>query len=181
MFPGATVPARILIYRIIDNITSVAGICNYTNTSSPAWKGCPHAKYDFYAKGREKTVDKIISKRNKQEMENDKKKSLEAMYKAKSIKVRPHIMLCSVCQYGLNIRPPYKEDNLPELVELISNNPDVLITMVEGADEMMCAPCPYRVPESSYCIWSGPVLADRYSELNCYNYLLAYLFLKVNW
>ena len=32
-----------------------------------------------------------------------------------------------------------------------------------------------------YDIWSGPVLADRYSELNCYNYLLAYLFLKVNW
>lgn len=85
-------------------------------------------------------------------MVKDKERSLEAMYNAEAVRVRPHILLCSVCQYGGGIRPPYPEDNLPELLQLILKEPDTLITMAPYADWMMCAPCPMRAPELNACV-----------------------------
>jgi len=152
MFPGVTVPARILLHRLFDNITTTTGLCGYGSKTSSAWTGCPFADSGRYEKGREKGIAAIIPPRGKKEMMRDKKKSLKAMYNAKSIRIRPHILLCSVCQIGQGIKPPYAEDNLPELLELIIKKPDTLITMAEGTDWMMCAPCPHRVPGPDFCI-----------------------------
>ena len=44
-------------------------------------------------------------------------------------------------------------DNLPELLTLIIKQDDVRITLVEGADWMMCAPCPSWTKEN-YCVHS---------------------------
>jgi len=83
----------------------------------------------------------------------EKKKSIEALANAKEVTIRPHILLCAVCQYGGGTRPPYKEDNLPELLDLILHkNPDVLIKFARGADWMICAPCPARVPQLNACV-----------------------------
>jgi hypothetical protein len=57
-----------------------------------------------------------------------------------------------VCQYGDGVRPPYKDDNLPELLDLIlTRKPDTPIRMARGADWMICAPCPGRIPELNAC------------------------------
>ncbi|MBM3235171.1 hypothetical protein FJZ31_02610 [Candidatus Poribacteria bacterium] len=154
LVPGVTVTARILFNRILDRITTVLGICGYDTVTSDVWKGCPKAMSGCYEKAREKGTAAIIPPRSEEEMEREKKESLEAMYKARKtgITIRPHILLCAVCQYGGGVRPPFKPDNLPELIQLILKEPDTLITLAEGADWMMCAPCPNCVPRLNACV-----------------------------
>ena len=152
LFPGSTLPARILFNRLLETIEGLSGICHYPEVTSPVWKGCPQADSDHYAKGRERGIDAIIPPRPESEMQQEKEASLAAMYQAEAIPVRPHILLCAVCQYGSGLRPPYPEDNLPELIELILREPDRLITLAPYADWMMCAPCPYRAPALNGCV-----------------------------
>jgi len=152
LFPGATLPARIIINRIYDRIEDVSQICGSGPAGVSAWKGCPKAEVDNYKKAREKGSGAIIPPRTKREMKKDKRESLAAMYKAGAIKVRPHILVCSVCQYGNGTMPPYPEDNLPELLQLVLKNPDIAITMARCADWMMCAPCPMRAPAINACV-----------------------------
>jgi hypothetical protein len=146
--PGSTLPARIIFNRLLETIEDTAEICG----GCSAWNGCPKASSGRYRKGREKGISAIIPPRDAQEMKTDKEKSLAAMYSAGAIGVRPHILLCALCQYGGGTRPPYPEDNLPELIQLILKKPDTLITMVPHADWMMCAPCPYRAPALNACV-----------------------------
>jgi len=152
--PGVTMPARILFHRLLDTITTVSGICGYDAATCDAWEGCPKARSGRYEKGREKGIGALISPRTEVEMVADKKKSLEAMYAARKtgITIRPHILVCAVCQYGGGTRPPYRPDNLPELLQLILKEPDTLITMAEAADWMMCAPCDHRATDLSACV-----------------------------
>ena len=150
--PGATLTARILFNRLLDRITTVSGICGYDTVTSDTWKGCPKAKGESYEKAREKGINALIPPRSNEEMEREKKRSLEAMYKAEAITSRPHILVCAVCQFGGGTRPPFKPDNLPELLVLIREKPDTLITMAPAADWMMCAPCPNRAPELNACV-----------------------------
>lgn len=152
LVPGCVLPARIIFNRVLERIETVSGICGYRSLTSDAWKGCPKADSGNYEKGREKGIEAIIPARDEGEMKRDKKESIEAMHNAESISVRPHILLCAVCQYGGGTRPPYPEDNLPELVQLMLKDPNVLITMAPCADWMMCAPCPARVPALNGCV-----------------------------
>ncbi len=152
LFPGCTLPARMLLHRVLAQIDENADICGDA-TATGAWSGCPKAQSGCYQRGRAKGIDAVIPPRPVDEMQQEKQVSLEAMHKADAIRVRPHILLCAVCQYGGGLRPPYKADNLPELLDLILHqNPDVLITFARQADWMMCAPCPARVPELNACV-----------------------------
>ena len=170
--PGSTLPARTLLKRLLLRITSVAGLCGYNAVTSDAWKGCPKARSGQYEAGRRKGIDAIVPPRSEADMQRDKQKSLQALYSAKEVRVRPHILLCSICQYAGGARPPFKEDNLPELLELVlKKNPEVPITLVRGADWMMCAPCPSRVPELNACV-CGPIgSGGLYNELKDLNVL----------
>ncbi|MFH1267489.1 MAG: hypothetical protein ABIK89_17335 [Planctomycetota bacterium] len=152
--PGVTLSARILFNRLLDRITTVSGICDYEAATSDGWKGCPKAKSGRYEKAREKAAEAIIPPRSEEEKAGQKKASLEAMYQAKTtgMAVKPHLLLCAVCQYGGGSRPPFKPDNLPELIQLILKEPDALITMTEGAPWMMCGPCPAHAPELNACV-----------------------------
>lgn len=151
--PGCTLPARALLLTVLRQIPTVSGICGYGTVTSEGWKGCPKAASGCYEKGRQKGIEALIPPRTEAEMAEEKKKSLAALAAAKEVTIRPHILLCAVCQYGGGLRPPYKEDNLPELLEVILHkNPDVMITMARGADWMMCAPCPRRVPAMNACV-----------------------------
>lgn len=162
--PGITLPGRILLHRIWDRIESVKGICDCGDDSSESCKGCPKAGSGFYEKGRQISLlysvpgwnsqldfteadlggakGAIIVPRTKEERRSAKKRSIEAMEKAKAIGVRPHILICAICQYGLGDRPPFETDNLPEMIQLIIKNPEAKIKIAEAADWMMCAPCP---------------------------------------
>ena len=152
--PGVTLSARILFNRLLDRIETVSGICDYEAVTSDAWKGCPKAKSGCYEKAREKGAKVIIPPRNEEEMTRDKKESIADMYEAKTtgIAVKPHLLLCAVCQYGGGTKPPFKPDNLPELIQLVLKEPDTLMTMTEGAPWMMCGPCPNRAPELNACV-----------------------------
>ena len=154
LVPGVTVTARILFNRLLDRITTVAGICGYDTVTADAWRGCPKANSGCYERAREKGIAAIIPPRAEDELASEKEASLEAMYEAKAtgIASRPHILVCAVCQFGGGTRPPFKPDNLPELIALIREEPDTLITMAECADWMMCGPCPSRAPELEACV-----------------------------
>ena len=151
--PGSTLPARTLFMRVLKQIASVAGICGYAAVTSDAWQGCPKAKSGNYEKGHQKGIGALVPPRSEEEMAKEKVASLKAMYAAKEVTIRPHILLCAVCQYGGGTRPPLKADNLPELIQMILHKrPDVLIKLVEGADWMMCAPCPNRATALNACV-----------------------------
>jgi len=152
--PGVTLSARILFNRLLERVKTVSGICAYDVVTSDAWKGCAKAKSGRYEKALGKGIKAIIPPRSEEEMTRDKEESMADMYKAKraGIAVKPHLLLCAVCQYGNGTRPPFKPDNLPELIQLILKEPDTLITMAEGAPWMMCGPCPNRAPELNACV-----------------------------
>jgi len=151
--PGATLPARALLLTVLRRISSVAGICGYASVTSEGWKGCAKAASGSYEKGHQLGITALIPPRSEKEMAEEKRKSVEALAAAKEVTIRPHILLCAVCQYGGGLRPPYKADNLPELLDLILHkNPDVLIKFARGAYWMMCAPCPNRAVKLNACV-----------------------------
>lgn len=162
--PGITLPARIILHRIWDRIESVSGICDSEEVRSDAYKGCPKAGSGCYEKGRETCLQyavpgcgsqlgfseadlpdakyAILVPRTKEERAEAKRRSLGMMHSAEAIAVRPHILMCAICQYGGGIRPPLETDNLPEMIQLILKNRNAKIKIAESADWMMCAPCP---------------------------------------
>ncbi|NQU10313.1 hypothetical protein HQ590_05960 [bacterium] len=152
LFPGCTLPARILFHRLLDTIEDVAGICRYPSATADAWRGCPAADRGNYQRGREKGIQALAPPRTEQEMRTAKEESLAAMHGAEAVAVRPHMLLCAVCQYGNGTRPPFPEDNLPELIELVLKKPNTLIRMAPGAEWMMCAPCPCRSAQHQACV-----------------------------
>ena len=159
--PGSTLPARTLFSTLLKGVRTVSGICGYGTVTGEAWEGCPKAESGNYERGYEKAAREIWfsqlsnafdTPRTEEEMALDKQKSLEALYSADVVTIRPHILVCAICQYGEGLRPPFKEDNLPELIDLIINkNPNILLRMAKGADWMMCAPCPARNTELNCC------------------------------
>jgi hypothetical protein len=171
--PGSILPVRVLLGRLFKAIRSVSGICGYDTVTSEAWRGCQRAKSGCYEKGHAKGIKAIIPPRSQEAMKEDKKTSLQDMYQADTIKIRPHILLCAVAQYGGGTRPPFEPDNLPEMIQHILKNPETPITLVSGADWMMCAPCPSRVPESNACVCGAICSGGLYNEMKDLNVLQA--------
>jgi len=170
--PGCVLPARILLKHLLNKIRTTAEICGYESVTSADWVGCPRAKSGSYEKGLKKGIAALVPPRSEQELVREKEASLKALYEAKEIRIRPHILLCSVCQYGGGVRPPFKPDNLPEFVEMVlTKRPDIPVTLVRGADWMMCAPCAGRVVELNACV-CGPIgSGGLYNELKDLNVL----------
>jgi hypothetical protein len=167
--PGCTLPARALFKTLLMGVSTVSGLCSYGAATGKAWQGCPKAATTNYERGFEKGVGAIIPPRTAEEMAAEKKKSLEAFDKATEVPVRPHILVCAVCQYGEGLRPGYKEDNLPELLDrIIHRDPDLRLRMAPGADWMICAPCPGRNPDLSCCthVWGNGELDSQQRDLN---------------
>lgn len=167
--PGCTLPARALFKTLLMGLNTVSGLCAYQAVTGAAWKGCPKAASGNYERGCEKGIQALVPPRTEEEMAKEKTRSLEALRAASVVPVRPHILMCAVCQYGDGLRPPYKEDNLPELLDLILNhNPDLLIRMAPGADWMICAPCPGRNPALSCCthVWGSGELDSQHRDLS---------------
>jgi hypothetical protein len=179
--PGCTLPARALITTLLMGVSTVSGICGYDTVTGEAWKGCHKAASGNYERGHEKAATEtagmwhhhlpkaLVAPRAQEEMASEKKRSIDALNKASVVTIRPHILVCAVCQYGDGLRPPYKEDNLPELLDLIINrNPDIPIQMVRGADWLICAPCPGRNSELKCCkhVWGSGELASQQRDLN---------------
>lgn len=156
--PGITLPARVVFKtifpygRLPSTIPTAGGICGYRGTTAPGWEGCPKAWSGDYEKGLQLGVSALIPMRPEAELAREKAMSLDAMYEAGEVRIRPHLLLCAVCQYGSGHRPPFKPDNLPELLQMIlRDKPDIPVCLVRQADWLMCAPCPQRVPGLNAC------------------------------
>jgi hypothetical protein len=151
--PGITLPARVALMCLLKRITSVSGICGYDTVTAPAWRGCAKAGSGNYERGQERGIGALIPPRDEAEMAREKEASIKALNAATEVTIRPHILLCAVCQYGGGTRPPFKPDNLPEFLQMVlAEKPDIVVRMARQADWLMCAPCPRRVPELNACV-----------------------------
>ena len=131
--PGTILPARAVFHSILKQIPTVVGLCGYDTATSEGWTGCPKTKSGNYEQGRNKGIDAIIPPRAAEELAREKKRSVEALHTAHEVTIRPHILLCAVCQYGNGVRPPFPDDNLPDLLDMILHqNPHVLVKMARG-------------------------------------------------
>ena len=173
LVPGCVMPARALLHRLQHTITTVKGVCGYEACTAAAWRGCARANTGFYERGVRLPMDEILPVRSDAERAREKEESLAAMRRADTITIRPHLLLCAVCQYGSGIRPPLDADNLPELVALILEKPQTRITLVRGADWMICAPCKRRVAALNACVnvWGTGGLSNELRDLNVLQHL----------
>ncbi len=152
LFPGAVLPARFLLYLLVERVPDLEGIARFSETSDPTWRGCSPAYAAAYAKGRALGIGALLPPRAPDVLRDAKRESMETVRSGAPVKVRPHILLCAVCQYGGGTRPPYAEDNLPELLQMVLEGADVRIEMAPHADWTMCAPCPYRAEVREACV-----------------------------
>ena len=171
--PGSTLPARILIRRLLLRMETVRGVCGYDDVTAPAWEGCPKADSGDYERGRELGVEAIIPPRPEDEMVADKQQSMAALEKGGVIPIRPHIVVCSVCQYGNDVRPPFAADNLPEWLQMVLEpGCELQVELVPGADWAMCAPCPSRSQEGC-CVCGKTGSGGLYNVVKDLNVLKA--------
>jgi len=153
--PGATLPARTLLHRVRKAITTTAGLCGYEGSHSDTWQGCPLAFSGQFERGVAMDLAGVIPPRPPEELQREKAASVAAMEAADALRIRPHVMMCAVCNYGQNEGhpEPLAADNIVEFIAIIRQRPDdVAVVMAPGADWMICAPCPRRVPELNACV-----------------------------
>ena len=81
--------------------------------------------------------------------------------------VRAHHMLCIICFIGGdNNGQPMAASNEYEVWQKIKNNPDIPVTMTEGAgDCCLCPPCNNYIPSRGVCVAPG-CLRDRKKSLD---------------
>ena len=167
--PGTVLPARLLLKRLLFRLPTVAGICGYARVTGPAWQGCAKAFSGDYERGRERGIAAVIPPRPKAEMVAEKARSMQALGRGGPIPLRPHLLLCAICQYGGGTQPPYPEDNLPELLRLACEPGCRLqVELVTGATWAVCAPCP-QFTAAGCCVTgrvSGAALYNEAKDLN---------------
>jgi len=164
MAPGWVLPARVLIKRMLLRMPTVANVCGYDTVTAPAWEGCARAHSGDYERAVAKGFEPHLPPRPADEMAAEKVRSMSMVEAATVVRIRPHILVCAVCQYANDARPPYAEDNLPELLQILLKERDVQVELVPGADWDMCAPCPYRSAEG-FCVTGRVSGAGVYNEM----------------
>lgn len=153
--PGTTLPARTLLHRVRKAFTTTIGLCAHEHCSDVAWQGCPQACSGQFEQAIAADPAALVPPRCPEECARDKAASVAVMREAKQLRIRPHVMMCAVCNYGQNAGEarPLAADNIVEFIEIIRERPDdVDVVMAPGADWMICAPCPQRVPELNACV-----------------------------
>ena len=162
--PGATLPARELFIRLLKEIKTVKGICFYENVTSRAWEECSKAKNGYYEKVVEKGISEIIPARSGNDKSKAKKESVNKIYSAKKLFIRPHHLMCVTCFLGRGFTAPIKEDNLYEVLDIVCKNPDIPISLIEGCC-MICPPCSGYEPKTNLCV-AGCGLRDEKKDLD---------------
>lgn len=163
--PGSVLPARVLLRRLMMRVPTVKGICGYDEVTRPAWRGCEKATSGNYERGVERGTDPLIAPRDPAEMAAEKRGSIQALEQATVVRIRPHILVCAICQYANDVRPPFAEDNLPEFLQLVLVGKDLQVELVTQADWDMCAPCPWREPTQNACITGRLCCGGLYNEM----------------
>ncbi len=168
LVPGDTRPAEDMIERILVNIPTASGICGYQDITGDTWRGCRRAASGDYEKGHALGLKAVIPPRDDQEKAEFKKTSVAEIYQAKTLKIRPHHLMCMSCFYGsrMDDLAPIKEDNLFEAIDAIHKTPDIPVTLVPGCC-MICPPCSRYDPQTNFCLGGRSVaLRDQKKDLD---------------
>mgnify|MGYP000626432844 CR=1 FL=1 len=167
MAPGDTRPAVDVFERLLAKVPTARGICGYDAVTGDAWRGCPRAASGFYEKGRALGLQAILTPRPANEKAKAKEDSAAAIYRAETLRIRPHHLMCMSCFFGRAEKlAPLVEDNLFEAVDVIQKQPDIPVTLVAGCC-MICPPCSLYDPESNLCLGGrGMALRDQKKDLD---------------
>jgi hypothetical protein len=167
LVPGDTRPALDMFDRLLTKICTARGVCGYEGPASAEWQGCPRAGSGCYEKGHAAGINALVPSRDPQQKANAKRTSAAAIYHAKTLRIRPHHLMCMSCFHGgARQLSPLGEDNLFEAVDVIQKNPDIPVTLVAGCC-MICPPCSSYDPESNLCLGGHSMaLRDQKKDLD---------------
>lgn len=176
LVPGDTRPAIELFHRMIDTIDSVGDICGVESSppgtshepdaGASAWTGCRLSGTGNFERGRTRAIQKLFAGRTDREKAQTKLTSSREIYDAKSLRLRPHHLLCMTCFHaGRTDLGPIEEDNLFEAIDMIQRHPAIPVTLIEGCCQI-CPPCSRYEPESGLCVSrNGMGLRDEKKDL----------------
>lgn len=165
--PGDARPAIDLFERLLTNIPTARGICDYETATADAWRGCSRAASGCYEKGHALGLAAILPARSAQEKAEAKKTSAAVLSQATTLRIRPHHLLCMACFHaGRDKLAPIDADNLYEAIDAIHKHPEVPVTLVPGCC-MICPPCSRYEPKSNLCLGGRSMaLRDEKKDLD---------------
>lgn len=169
--PGDTRIARDLYDVIGERIKDVYKICAYGGNHSAKWPPCPLSREDCFGKGGE-GLNRLNTKEEMSCLKEISRKEIEA---ADRIFIRAHHLLCVFCyisaDYPGDRYLPLAEDNLYEVWMKMRENPEIPVTLIEGAEDcMVCPPCHGFDRERKLC-FLGCHLRDRKKDADTFQKL----------
>jgi len=164
LVPGVTMPAIDLFDLLLTAMPTVDDIVGYGEAVPARWAEGPAATADgvaamggsdaaeAYRQGVARGLGALFLLRKSEEMARVKQDSAKAMLEAKSLRIRPHHLMCMTCFYGgrEGELAPIEEDNLCEAIVAMQRNPEIPVTLVQGPC-MICPPCPYYDQAANLC------------------------------
>ena len=166
LVPGDTRPAIEVFRRLLENVESGRGILWFEEETSGAWAGEPRERC-FYEEGRALGEEAILGARSAEEMACAKEASVQEMYEAQVLRIRPHHLMCMSCFYGGHEElAPIEEDNLFEAIDIVQRHPEIPVELVRGPC-MICPPCHGYDPAHDRCTAGiGMALRDELKDLD---------------
>lgn len=168
LVPGDTRPAIDMIQRLLTNIPTAKGICGYETVTSQTWRGCPRAGSGHYERGHALGIQAIIPPRDAREKADFKRSSAATIYQAKTLRIRPHHLMCMSCFYGarMNQLAPIEEDNLFEAIDAMQKAPEIPVMLIRGTC-MICPPCSHYDSKTGLCLGGRSMaLRDQKKDLD---------------
>ena len=166
--PGDTRRARYLYELLFERIATPKGLCAH---DTPGWEGCPLAKSGAYEGVRAGGWPAVVHSRTKQECDQYRQRNVERINTADRLFVRPHHLMCLSCWYaGDKNQSPRPNDTLFEIWQRIRREPDVPITLVEGAC-MACDCYDGFHPGNGRCVHSCGLIRDYKKDLDVFQKL----------
>jgi hypothetical protein len=164
--PGDTRPAIELFRRLYENVSSGRDLLWFDEVTSPAWAGEPELR-GLYERGHALGIEAIWPARDPAECAVAKEASVDEIYAAEVLRIRPHHLMCMSCFYGGREElAPIEEDNLFEAIDVIQQRPETPIELVCGPC-MICPPCHAYHLASGLCIGDvGMALRDELKDLD---------------
>lgn len=167
LVPGDTRPALEIFNRLFRDICTCKSICGCGEMTSENWRGCRLAASGNYERGHALGIGAVIPPRKEAKKAVSKKESCTQMYKAESLCIRPHHLMCMTCFHGgRESIEPIQEDNLYEAIDIIQKHPEIPVTLVPGCC-MICPPCSKYDPGTNWCVGGiGAGLRDQKKDLD---------------
>jgi hypothetical protein len=166
LVPGDTRPAIELFRRLYESIETGRGLLWFDEVTSPAWTGEPELR-GLYERGHALGIEAIWPARDRASCAAAKEASVQAIYAADVLRIRPHHLMCMSCFYGARAElEPIEEDNLYEAIDAIQQRPEIPVELVCGPC-MICPPCHGYDPAFGLCVADvGMALRDELKDLD---------------